>query len=121
MRLYSVLSTHDRVEVLYSGRWGTVCNEQWSVLDGEVVCGQLGYDVSLTDVPLSFTPNIGYEPYCIIACMYMYHKGEVFFIKVIHKNKSNPVFDRFMKISHYVHCILLYSDTCTVYVVLFKW
>ena len=60
VRLYSVLTTHDRVEVLYGGRWGTVCNVQWSVLDGEVVCRQLGFDVSLTDVLSSFRPAVRY-------------------------------------------------------------
>ena len=50
MRLVSTGILHDRVEVLYGGRWGTVCSVQWSVLDGEVVCRELGREIVAVDV-----------------------------------------------------------------------
>ena len=46
-----------RVEVYYSGEWGTVCDNNWNDDKAKMVCMQLGFGPSST--PADFGPGIG--------------------------------------------------------------
>ncbi|KFP07009.1 Neurotrypsin, partial [Calypte anna] len=55
LRLTNGKGSHEgRLEVYYTGQWGTVCNDGWTELNTQVVCRQLGFKYGKS-APASFS------------------------------------------------------------------
>ena len=70
VRLVGGSGPHEgRVEVFHNDQWGTVCDDDWDVLDGNVVCRELGY-IRAADAPRFAAYGLGSGPiwYDNVAC-----------------------------------------------------
>lgn len=49
-----------RIEILYQGEWGTICDDSWDINDAHVACRQLGYQgASRPSTQAEFGPGSG--------------------------------------------------------------
>ncbi|XP_019851047.1 PREDICTED: egg peptide speract receptor-like [Amphimedon queenslandica] len=55
-RLFTLQTFNDfkRVEILYAGRWGTVCNTEWDITDAKITCNTVRQSSEDAQVPTKF-------------------------------------------------------------------
>ena len=61
-----------RVEVLYNGVWGRICqDEDWTIRESDVVCRQLGYDGALLNAYIGgrFNVDVGVVGFTSVRCI----------------------------------------------------
>ena len=72
VRLSNGTANSGRVEVLFNGRWGTVCDDNFDKLDGQVVCSQLNQGaISRIANPMEFPVGTNDQPIWLdeVQCM----------------------------------------------------
>ena len=58
-----------RVEALYQGVWGTICDDGWDDIDATVVCTELGFLNGTTTLQSKFGSGIGRVWLSQVACL----------------------------------------------------
>lgn len=57
-----------RLEIMYRGVWGTVCDDQFQVPEATVVCRMLGFGSYVTSLKWSRSVNIGLNVFSSSLC-----------------------------------------------------
>ena len=106
--------SHDlegRVEIMYQGIWGTICDDGWDDTDATVVCKQLGYSHGIATRQAQFGSGNGPVWLSQVSCLGTESKLS----HCMHSGAGNTLGCSYAHDASGVQCITINGNSLVVY------